>query len=70
LLEELCKIYSKFNPKLVILFGSYARGDYTSESDIDVLVDIDVLEDPSESFGMAYIKIPQVMPVAMNTQVF
>ncbi|ACP34499.1 DNA polymerase beta domain protein region [Sulfolobus islandicus Y.G.57.14] len=72
MLEELCKIYSKFNPKLVILFGSYARGDYTSESDIDVLVVSDIFSrDPRESFGMAYnLKFPQVMPVAMNTQVF
>jgi predicted nucleotidyltransferase len=26
------------NPKLIILFGSYARGDYTDESDIDVCI--------------------------------
>ncbi|MCH4816340.1 MAG: nucleotidyltransferase domain-containing protein [Saccharolobus sp.] len=72
MLEELCEIYSKFNPKLVILFGSYARGDHTNESDIDVLVVSDIFSrDPRESFGMAYnLKFPQVMPVAMNTQVF
>jgi hypothetical protein len=70
--EELCKEYSKFNPKLVVLFGSYARGDYTNESDIDVLVVSDVFpRDPREGFAMTYtMKFPKVMPVAMNTQVF
>jgi len=49
--EELCKEYSKFNPKLVVLFGSYARGDYTNESDVDVLVVSDVFpRDPREGF--------------------
>ena len=70
--EELCKEYSKFNPKLVVLFGSYARGDYTNESDVDVLVVSDVFpRDPREGFAMTYtMKFPKVMPVAMNTQVF
>jgi hypothetical protein len=35
--ERLEAIYGD-NLKKVILFGSYARGDYDSESDIDVLV--------------------------------
>jgi Predicted nucleotidyltransferases len=70
--ENLCDIYSKFNPKLVILFGSYARGDYTNQSDVDVLVVSDVFPlDPREGFAMVYnLQLPKVMPVAMNTQVF
>lgn len=34
------KLINKFKEKLdkIILFGSYARGDYDSESDIDILV--------------------------------
>ncbi len=36
-LQEVNKKYSERIDK-VILFGSYARGDYTQESDIDLLV--------------------------------
>mgnify|MGYP001770729385 FL=1 len=36
--EGLCEKYSKFRPRLVVLFGSYARGDYTESSDVDVLI--------------------------------
>ena len=35
--EVLCKIYGK-HLKTVILYGSYARGDYTENSDIDIMV--------------------------------
>jgi len=38
LLRKLCKKYEAFNLKLIILYGSYARGDYTNESDIDLLI--------------------------------
>ena len=52
-LQELLGIFAKhmrkiFGDKLkkVILFGSYARGDYDAESDVDVmvLVDMDKME--------------------------
>lgn len=32
------QIVEKFNPKKIILFGSYARGDFKPESDLDLLV--------------------------------
>ena len=69
---EICKLYKDLKPKLVILFGSYARGDYTNESDIDVLVVADNLPlDPRESFAITYNpEYPKIMPVAMNTSVF
>ena len=35
--EVLCKIYGK-HLKTVILYGSYARGDYTKDSDIDIMI--------------------------------
>ena len=70
--EELCNKYTKFNPRVVILFGSYARGDYTNESDIDILIVSDTFpKDPREGFIMAFDPSnPKVMPVAMNTEVF
>ena len=42
--EFLDKLKSKFSNKIykVILFGSYARGDYDEESDIDILIIGDV----------------------------
>jgi len=32
------RIVRKFHPQRVILFGSYARGDVTEDSDVDLLV--------------------------------
>jgi len=39
-LEISKKIKEKFGEKVanIILFGSYARGDYSEESDIDILI--------------------------------
>lgn len=31
-------IINDYHPDKIIIFGSYARGDYTSDSDIDILV--------------------------------
>ena len=38
---ELSKVYGK-HLKSVILYGSYARGDFTEESDIDILILADI----------------------------
>ena len=37
------QIVEKFKPQKIILFGSYARGDFHRESDVDMLV---VMETP------------------------
>ncbi len=67
-----CDLFQHLNPKLVILFGSYARGNYTNNSDVDILVVSDKLpKDPREAFSMAYkIEEPRVIPTAYNTEVF
>ena len=39
--ELLSKIYGEYL-KTVILYGSYARGDYTENSDIDIMVLLDL----------------------------
>lgn len=36
-LAEIQKIYG-LHLKSVILYGSYARGDYTPESDVDIMI--------------------------------
>lgn len=56
--ELLCKIYGE-HLKTVILYGSYARGDYTEDSDIDIMVllDLDEMEIKKyrhELSGMTY----------------
>jgi len=48
LLRDLCRAHYGDNLCSVVLFGSVARGDYGSGSDIDVLV---VLKDAGGSFG-------------------
>ena len=40
-LSEIQKIYGA-HLKSVILYGSYARGDYTPDSDIDIMILVDL----------------------------
>ncbi len=35
------RIAKEFNPEKIVLFGSYAQGNPTSESDVDLLVIVD-----------------------------
>lgn len=41
--EKIQKLYPKVL-RAVILYGSYARGDYTADSDVDVMVLVDLSE--------------------------
>ena len=36
------RIVARFHPEKIILFGSYARGEATSDSDLDMLVVMDI----------------------------
>ena len=76
--EVLCKIYGK-HLKTVILYGSYARGDYTKDSDIDIMVlldlsDIDIkkyrheLSGATYDFNMDYDV--DIKPIAKNQENF
>jgi predicted nucleotidyltransferase len=62
--------------KLIILFGSRARGDFTQYSDYDVLVVGDEIpKDPRKIANDLYLKIIKMFPgevdaVLMNTEVF
>ncbi len=45
-LDELVeRIVARFNPLRVVLFGSYARGDFHAASDVDLLVVVDAAAD-------------------------
>ena len=46
------------------LFGSYARGDYNEDSDIDILVDFNDRID-----GFDYIRIAHVLEDTFNTKI-
>ena len=41
LAQNKSKLENKFKVRRMALFGSYARGDQKSDSDVDILVDID-----------------------------
>lgn len=49
-LSEIKKIYG-MHLKRVVLYGSYARGDYTEESDIDIMILVDLPQEISETYS-------------------
>jgi predicted nucleotidyltransferase len=67
------QIAQKFQPHKIILFGSYARGDFRPESDLDLLVVMDtslkevrqaieICQNIEYDFGMdLLVKTPQVL---------
>ncbi len=57
------------NPESVILFGSYARGDYTKDSDLDLLVILPTVEDRIEEMARLRMALWDV-PMAIDVVVF
>lgn len=49
-LAEIQKIYG-LHLKSVILYGSYARGDYTPESDVDIMILVDLPDDEIDQYA-------------------
>jgi predicted nucleotidyltransferase len=49
-LEKIQKIYGT-HLKSVILYGSYARGDYTSESDVDIMILVDLKDEEMDQYS-------------------
>lgn len=41
-------IVERFNPERVVLFGSYARGQATAHSDVDLLVEMEPATGPAQ----------------------
>ena len=67
------RLRSKFDLKLGVLFGSYAKGNYSWGSDIDVfLVASDFPQDPSERFSVLMdLELPvEIQPLGYTTQEF
>ncbi|MDO5423710.1 MAG: nucleotidyltransferase domain-containing protein [Eubacteriales bacterium] len=51
-LAELKKLYGS-HLKSVILYGSYARGDYTENSDVDLMILVDLTDEALERYSDA-----------------
>ena len=47
-------ITSKVTPEKIVLFGSYARGDFKKNSDVDILILIKNLENERKVTGALY----------------
>lgn len=65
--------------KAVILYGSYARGDYTESSDIDIMILVDSTEDTIKQKGRMVSDITfdfnldhdiMIMPIVKNVNHF
>lgn len=76
--QNLCDLYGRHLVS-VILYGSYARGDYTPESDIDVmiLVDLDDKAIKQEGKSLSYMTYDYnfdheltIMPYVVNIDHF
>lgn len=46
--EKISQIYDK-SLAAVILYGSYARGDYTPDSDVDIMILVNLTEEEIQS---------------------
>ena len=75
---EVQKIYGS-HLKSVILYGSYARGDFTQESDVDIMVLVDLHADKMDEYSDALAEVDYeynvnydiwMMPVVKNVEHF
>ena len=75
---EVQKIYGT-HLKSVILYGSYARGDFTQESDVDIMVLVDLPADKMDEYSDALAEVDYeynvnydiwMMPVVKNVEHF
>lgn len=58
------RIAAKIQPIKIILFGSYARGNPTPDSDVDLLVIVDSEASPRErSWAVSRLLLPRPFPV-------
>ena len=48
--------------KLIILFGSYAKGTYDEDSDIDILIVADGLPPVNDAISLLTIGVPEELP--------
>jgi predicted nucleotidyltransferase len=64
LTEAVRKIVAALNPEKIILFGSFAIGNPTPDSDVDLLIIMDTALEPRErSWQVSRLLIPRQFPV-------
>ena len=72
--DDICKIYGK-KLKAVILYGSYARGDFKPDSDIDIMILVDMTDEEIKMKGRALSDLTfdynfdnelKIMPIVKN----
>ena len=77
-LLEIQKIYGT-HLKSVILYGSYARGDYTPDSDVDIMILVDLSAEEMDAYSDALSELGfeynvqhniWMMPVVKNQKHF
>ena len=76
--EELKSVYGE-HFKAVILYGSYARGDYNRDSDVDIMILLDLSEMEIKkyrkelsnlTYDYNYDNNLEIMPIAKNQEHF
>ena len=77
-LSAIRRIYG-MHLKRVVLYGSYARGDYTAESDIDIMILVDLKEGEMDQYSDALSELGfdynveydiWMMPIVKNIEHF
>ena len=77
--KELIESLNHEHVKAVILYGSYARGDYTEDSDIDIMILVDLSEEEIQksrdrvsdfTYDFNWQYDVQIVPVVQNIQHF
>ncbi|MCC6579512.1 MAG: nucleotidyltransferase domain-containing protein [Phycisphaeraceae bacterium] len=61
--EYVGRLVERFHPKQVVLFGSYALGTATSDSDVDLLVVMPDGGDPPAVAGRIRATLPRSFPL-------
>jgi predicted nucleotidyltransferase len=54
----------------VLLFGSFAKGNYTPESDVDVVIIVKQIDAPFIKRGDAFLKVFSKVPFDLNIMVY
>ncbi len=57
------QIVDRFHPQKVVLFGSYARGEATRDSDVDLLVVMETEENPLHTAARISASIDHPFPL-------
>ena len=72
--QYIIKIKQSFNPKYVVLFGSYSRGEQREFSDIDIAVVFEkyegknILDDNAFLFRLAWEVDSRIEPVILSLE--